>query len=307
MEEQPLWFIIINPVACNGLVQKRWPELERLLQEQGIAYSVHFTEQKGHGTRLAEDAILKGYRYIMAVGGDGTNHEVTNGILGQTFVPSSDIFYALLPMGTGNDWARTHGISMDVVLRLQQLKKCETVVQDAGLIHYTNNGATLQRYFVNIAGLAYDGYIGMQSEKQTRQNRLQYLIMVAQYLFKYKLSKARITYDGKVDEDYYYTINIGICRYSGGGMLLTPHAVTDDGLFALTFARSLPKLEVLLLTSRFYNGTIIRHPKVLTDQVCTVSVEPLDELPTLLEADGEFLGQAPATFEMIEKALKVVL
>lgn len=304
---QPFWYIIANPAAGNGAVGRRWPAIEQLLQEMGFSYTVKFTEHRGHAIRLVEDAVLKGHRHFLALGGDGTNHEMANGILSQTAVPSTDIHYALLPIGTGNDWARMYDIPHDPRRRLQRLLEHKTVLQDAGKVTYKHNGHTASRYFINIAGMAYDAYIARQLDKHRFVNRMQYLLMVGQYLFRYRLTPARLLFDDQTVEDYFYTINVGICKYSGGGMQLVPHAVPDDGLFALTFARNLPKWEVLWCTPRFYNGTLLSHPKVGGFQTAHLRVEHTGETPTLLEADGEFLGETPAAFFMMEKALRIVL
>jgi diacylglycerol kinase (ATP) len=305
--EQPFWYIIANPASGGGTVEKHWPDLERLLQEMGFSYSVQFTERRGHAARLAEDAVLKGHRHILAIGGDGTNHEVINGILGQRVVPSQEIFYALLPAGTGNDWARQYAIPVDSRQRLERLKACRSTFQDAGLVHFVNEGKPGSRYFVNVAGMAYDGFIGKKLLENPVRNRMEYLLRVAQYLFEYNLSKARIHFDDHVVEDFFYTVNIGLCRYSGGGMQFVPQAIPDDGLFALTFARRLAKWEVLLQTRRFYNGTLLEHPKVEGHQSKRIRVEHVGTKPTLLEADGEFLGETPVEFILLENALRIVL
>jgi len=305
--EQPFWYIIANPTSGGGTVRKRWPAIERLLQELGFSYSIHFTEHPGHATRLAEDAILKGHRYLLGIGGDGTNHEIANGILGQNFVASTEVTYALLPTGTGNDWARMYKLSLDTAQRLRDIMAGKTVLQDVGLVKYQAEGNPGQRYFVNVAGLAYDGYIGRQLVQHRVTNRLQYLALVLQYLCKYRLRKARIFYDHQQTEDYFYTINVGICRYSGGGMQFVPQAIPDDGLFALTFARRLKKWEVIAQTPRFYDGSLLRHPKVEGCQARAIRVEAVDDAPTLLEADGEFLGETPVEFVLVEKALRVVV
>ena len=301
------WFIIVNPASGGGAAERRWPQVEQVLQTLGIAYSVHFTERRGHAMRLVDDAVLKGHRYLLGVGGDGTNHEIVNGILQQTPVPSSEIYYALLPIGTGNDWARMYQIPGDPQRRLERLLAPQTVFQDAGWIHYHLNGQPQERFFVNVAGMAYDGYIGQQLENSPVTNRLQYLLSVSKYLFKYRLSEARITFDGQTAEDFFYTINIGLCKYSGGGMQFVPQAVPNDGLFALTFARSLPKWEVLLQTPRFYNGTLLQHPRIEGHQAKNIRVEHTNGTPTLLEADGEFLGETPVEFRILENALRIVL
>ena len=306
-DSQPFWHIIANPTSGNGKVARRWPEIERLLQDMGFSYSVHFTERRGHAIRLVEDAILKGRRHILGIGGDGTNHEIANGILGQQFVPPTDIFYALLPSGTGNDWARQYAIPADPRLRLERLLEMKTVFQDAGLVKYFRDGKPESRFFINVAGMAYDGFIGKKLSENHITNRLQYLLLVAKYLFDYQLRKARILFDNQEVEDFFYTINIGLCRYSGGGMQFVPQAVPDDGLFALTLARRHSKWEVLLQTRNFYNGTILNHPKIEGFQAKSIRVEQVGDTPTLLEADGEFLGETPVEFLLLEKALRVVM
>lgn len=301
------WYIIVNPAAGNGAAGRRWPAVEQCLQELGFSYTVKFTERRGHAIRLVEDAVLKGHRQIMGLGGDGTNNELVNGILQQTVVPSTEITYALLPVGTGNDWARGYNIPQEPRARLQRLLLGETALQDAGKVTYNADGQPGMRYFANVAGMAYDAFIARKLEQHRMVSHLQYLLMVAKYLFEYRLTPARLLFDGQTVEDSFYTINIGICRYSAGGMQLVPHAVPDDGLLAVTYARRLPKWEVLLQTPRFYNGTILDHPKIKGFQTRRLRVEQLGEVPTLLEADGEFLGETPAEFSILEKVLRVAL
>lgn len=299
------WCVIVNPAAGNGKVGRRWPDLEALLQELGFSYTVRFTQHRGHATRLVDDAVLYGCRHILGIGGDGTNHEIANGILSQPHCPSTDITYALLPVGTGNDWARTYAIPHQPRTRLQRLLRGETVLQDAGKVAYWSDGQPAERYFVNVAGMAYDAFIAQKLDRHRFVSRLQYLLMVGQYLFAYRPTPAHLQAEEGAAEDWFYTINVGICRYSGGGMQLVPHAVPDDGLLAVTYARNLPKWEVLLQTRRFYNGTLLQHPKVGGFQTKHLRVEHLGEVPTLLEADGEFLGTSPAEFWVLEKALRV--
>lgn len=307
--EKPFWHIIVNPAAGAGSAGRRWPEIERLLQELGFDYSVQFTQARGHASRLAEDAILRGARHLLGIGGDGTNHEIVNGIAGQQFVDSKEITYALLPVGTGNDWARQYAIPHDPRRRLLRLLEGETRWQDVGLAHFQTGGRPGARYFANVAGLAYDAFICQKMEERHRRpSRFEYLLMVAQCLFEYELLPARLEFDGRTVEDIFYTINLGLCRYSGGGMQLVPQAVPDDGLLALTFARRVAKWEVLAQTPRFYNGTILKHPRIEGFQVKNLRVtHPENAPPTLLEADGELLGETPAEFSILEKALRVAL
>ncbi len=306
------WTIIVNPQAGNGTVRQQWPAIERALQERGFSYSVLFTEHKGHAIDVVEKALRDGQRNFLAVGGDGTNNEVVNGIFQQKYVAPSTVRYALLPVGTGNDWAKQYGIPKDIGQRLDRLRHGSTVQQDIGQVDYLDmQGQPATRYFANVAGMAYDAYVAQCMERDGKPStHLAYLLAVGRYLFAYQLSKARITYDDQAPvDDRFYTINIGICKYSGGGMQLVPHALPDDGLLALTFARAMAKLEVLAQTYRFYNGTLLQHRRITGVQAKQVTVAPLDPAhPTiLLEADGELLGHAPATFTILPHALTIVL
>ncbi|MBK7336139.1 MAG: hypothetical protein IPJ00_08195 [Saprospirales bacterium] len=174
-----------------------------------------------------------------AVGGDGTNNETVNGILQQQAVAPSEVCYALLPVGTGNDWVRSLGIPKRLSHWLEMFLQGHTSLQDVGVADYHLDGAPRQRYFVNVAGMSFDAYVAkfMDENRRFINGRFSYLLALVRCLAKYKLPPTRVHAEGFRVEDFCYTINAGICRYSGGGMQLVPHAVPDDGLLALTVAK----------------------------------------------------------------------
>lgn len=301
---------ILNPAAANGEAGRMWPALEVRLREHFADLTVVSTEYPGHATELAEDALKAGYRHVMAIGGDGTNHEVANGILQQQVVPSNEVWYTLFPVGTGNDWIRTHGIPRQIDHWLKMMEKGHHIFQDAGLVTYRQAEVEKKRYFVNVAGMAYDAFVVRYGERHRLwvRNRFFYLLLILRCLFQYRLSQGIIEADSRMVNDRFYTINVGICRYSGGGMQLVPQANPQDGHLALTYAGPVSKLGVLFNTWRFYNGSIGEHRKIETTLAKEIRVDtPDDEPPILLEADGEFLGCSPASFRLINSALRVVV
>ena len=171
------------------------------------------------------------------------------------------------------------------------------------------NGKQQKRYFINVAGLAYDAYIAQEKEAHPGQifPKLYYLWMVARYLFKYHLRKASIQFNNITVTDRFYTINIGICRYSGGGMQLVPHANPTDGQLALTIAGPVQKVDILLYTPNIFAGTLHRHPKVAIYQTKKIAIRAEEDSPTLLEADGEFLGETPVDCSIVEKVLTILI
>lgn len=306
------WFVVVNPVSGNGTARRQWLEVAQLLTDHGFQFEMAYTTAKGDAIRLTSEAIaVRGFRKIIAFGGDGTGHEVINGIFSQHIVPTVEITYALIPCGTGNDWVREYGIPSDPKVWIPKIKTLKTIQQDIGYVEYMNlEGVRKERYFTNVAGMAYDGFVARASEAQKRLmgNKLFYLFLVFKCLFDYTFSRVRLQFDGSEQlEGEFYTINVGVCRFSGGGMQIVPHALPSDGLLALTLAGKISKLGVLAATPKFYNGKIGQHPKVITRQISHLKVETLSGAPTLLELDGEFLGQTPLEIKVLSRALRVVV
>lgn len=310
MNDTITWKIIVNPAGGNGKVRQKWTHLERLLHQLDFSFEVAFTTQSGHAIQLAKEAIESGFRYLMAVGGDGTNNEVINGIMQQKVVDSQEITYTLLPVGTGNDWVKTHQIPKEAETWLRQISTAKTILHDIGQVNYFVAGAPQKRYFINVAGMAYDAFVTRyaESRKHLASNPFFYYFMIMRCLFQYKLQRARVQIDdGDWIENEFYTINVGISRYSGGGMQFVPHAKPDDGILAVTLAGKLSKLGVLLATPYFYNGKLDEHPVIDIYEGKKIRVEALSDTPTLLEVDGEFLGETPVEFTILPKALRVIV
>ena len=303
------WYVIINPVGGNGSVQKRWPVIRSMLQDRGVLLEEVFTRHKMHAVELVETALVHGFRRMLAVGGDGTNNEVINGIMLQQVVPTNEILYALLPIGTGNDWIRTHGISRNPETWVNMLLEGYSDLQDIGQVHYQADGQTAIRYFANVAGMAYDAFVVAEMAKKQRWviGRFIYLLFIMVCLFRYTLKPARVLVNGQILEDRFYTINVGICRYSGGGMQFVPHANPTDGQLAFTTAGALSIPAVIRATPYFYNGRVAEYKKVHTGFAKQIRVEHVDsETPVQLEVDGEYLGTTPVEFNIIPLALRFV-
>lgn len=300
-------FFIVNPAAGGGRVGRLWSAWERFFEDAGLSFSSVFSEYPGQAGSLVEEALISGFRRIIAVGGDGTGHEVVNGIMKQEVLPTTEVDYCLLPLGTGNDWVKSYKISCRKEDWLKLLHSGKTLLQDVGRVTFHRDGEKEERYFVNVAGLAYDAFVVHELVKRGGQmTRLRYLGMVLECLWKYRLQEADVWVDGRHFSNKYYTINIGKARYSGGGMRLVPHALPDDGLFAVTLAGPLTKLGVLTNLHRLYNGKIGTHPKIDVLKGKKVRIEGNGE-PLLVEADGEFLGEGPVEMEVVAGALNVIV
>ena len=307
-KEKDKWFLICNPIARSGQMEKKWPELQQLLEKESIAYDWIFTRYNNHAVELSKKAIKKGYRKLAVVGGDGTINEVINGIFLQKSVDPSDILFGLIPMGTANDWARTHKIPNDRQKSVRLLKSGKTRTQDLGMAEFESRGIRKSRFFNNVAGMAYDAFVVRYMEQNVHKkiNKLLYILYVFRCLFLFTPPRARVHFDKKFVEYPVYTINVGICRYNGGGLQLVPHADPDGGKFALTIARKLSRLKVILNTYRFYTGTIGALKEVITTHAEEIHVEQAGKRPVMLELDGEYVGNAPVSFHILPHALRFI-
>lgn len=301
------WLVVINPNAGKGKGKKDWHKISGLLEKEGIQYEPVFTERRRHAIELTHTFIDKGFRKIIVVGGDGTMNEVVNGVFNQKNVPVSKIILGMITVGTGNDWGRMFGIPTDYAKAVSILKKCTTFMQDAGIVKYYHGEKNESRYFINIAGLGFDARVVEKTNRQKDKGRkgvFLYFWNILTNLLFYKFTVTEIIIDGQRITNETFTISLGIGKYTGGGMMQTPNAIPDDGLFDLTIIKKMRRVEIILSLKRLYNGTILDHPKVesYTGKKITIDSEPKIHL----EVDGESLGHSPIEFDIVPKSVQIV-
>jgi YegS/Rv2252/BmrU family lipid kinase len=251
------WLMIVNPNAGVKKGVRDWTLISRLLNEAGISHLCVLTEHRNHANQLVGEFIAEGYRKIAVVGGDGTLNEVVNGIFQQKHTNPSDISLGMIPVGTGNDWCRTFGIPFDYRDAVRILARGNTFQQDVGKISYFKGHEPFHRYFINIAGMGYDALVAKKtniSKEKGRGGPLTYLYFVFSSLFQYKFVEAVIEVDEKqVFKGEIFSMNVGICKYNGGGMMQVPAAIPDDGLFDVTLIRKAPKWMVIRHAGKLYD------------------------------------------------------
>lgn len=304
------WYVIVNPAAGGGRGKRVWPAIAEVLRRQEIPFEAVFTEHKKHASLLAQEGVAKGFRRFASVGGDGVGNEIIHGLFSQKEVPTTAFTFAVIPCGTGNDWLKTYKIPADFKHCIQLMSEGHTRWQDIGIADWHNDeGRPERRYFFNVAGMGYDAFVTKASNetKGFVSNKIFYFYLIVKCLWSYKCGKGRLTLgDGKVIEDYIYNLTAGVCRYNGGGVQFTPHAIPDDGLLAISLVPEVTPWHAIKQTPNFYNGKILSHPLVFSTQDRSLRVEPLEGAPIMLEVDGEYLGVAPFEIGILEKAIQVI-
>ena len=303
------WFAIVNPVAGNGKGLTDWPQISKMLRDNHIAFDFVFTEKKFHAIELAVEAVSGGYRRVIVVGGDGTIHEVVNGIMIQQEVPSTSVLLAVIAVGTGNDWIRMFGIPRKYSDAIRAIVDGHSFLQDIAQVSYYKCNVQHRRYMANVAGLGFDASVNKYYNRlkdEGRRGNWIYKWGMFKVILGFKTTRMKVAIDGQTVMDQpVFSSTIGIGKYNGGGMMQMPHAIADDGLLDVTLIRKMSKLRVLANFRSLYNGKIYNIPKISHRRGRRIEVESYPE--SAIEVDGEALGYSPFTFEVIDRAVQVVV
>ena len=297
------WLVLVNPVAggATGRITSRFLEGIRVSFPDA---EVVFSTYSGETVNIARKAVGEGFHRFCIAGGDGTLHEAINGIFSEGN-PENRPTVVVFPIGSGNDWARSHGFKRSVPELIARMHSKKSIGDDIGQIEYSGEEGKQYRYFCNVAGLAYDAAVARKlRNKKFRFPRWVYLYEALRGLFNYRGQNASIQVDDTRYEGPCFTINAGVQPYSGGGMQLVPHARGLNGKLAVTILEPRPGLVLLPQMLRLFNGSIHRLSYAHAFTGAEMDVTHVDEaIP--LEADGEFLGWTPARFTVIPDAVFV--
>lgn len=288
--------IIFNPTAGRGRASKSWPQIEEALEASlGGSMEVATTEGPGHATELAAKASGNGFNMVLACGGDGTIHEVINGLGGQNGSPP----LAIVPAGTGNDFARTLGIPLDSVKAASGLARPRLTHIDLGKVG--------DRYFANVGGVGFDAEVAAEVNKAGRLLRgaVPYVWAVLKKLFTYSATDLTVYLDDERLDRRALLVAVGVASYYGGGMKILPGADVQDGLLDVCIAGDVSKLATVVLLPKLFSGSHIHHPKIEMRRARTVRVEGPEHLH--VHTDGEVIGHLPITFSSVHRGLALAL
>ncbi len=276
--------IVMNPWSDRQRSAKRIDTIRSIGEKYG-GVEVVLTEGPGHGQELAKEAAAAGYDVVAAAGGDGTAHEVINGLLA---AQTGRAKFGIIPIGTGNDLAFALGIPLgepEEALRILFHGRLRSV--DLGLIEAEGGRSA---YFHNNVGIGTDAVVVMRTEAITRLHGFPlYLAAVFQTIaFHYRTLGLQLQFDDLTVSQDALLVALGIGPRHGGGFLLTPDAVSDDNLIDSCTAEPMGRFTMLALVARSLRGRHVDSKRVAMRKSKRISV--VSDVPMPIHADGEMFA-----------------
>jgi len=272
-------YLIANPVAGRGRALAAMARIHALLDAAGAEYRVGLTARRGHATELAARAAADGWDAVVAVGGDGTVHEVANGVL-----DAGRSALGVVPEGSGNDFAHAAGLPLG-------LREAVARLLDPAPPRPVDAGRVGDRWFVNGVGIGLDARVAIEANRARRLRGVgMYLWALARVLRSFTPPRARVEVDGRTWREGDLTlVTVGNGLRQGGGFRMNPEALLDDGLLDLCAAFGLSLPQILKLLPRTMRGSHLGLPGVQCTRGARVVVASEDGLP--VHADGEIVAE----------------
>jgi YegS/Rv2252/BmrU family lipid kinase len=297
--------VIVNPHAGDRRVGERIPELERSLRDRKLPYRLVTTGGAGDATEAARAALQDGARFLVAVGGDGTVHEVVQGMFGPDGPLVPDAVLGVVAAGSGCDLIRTFGMPEDTSRAGAHLVGNTTYPLDVVRMTLTGlDGETAVRYLVNVADVGLGAAVVRRADRLPRRlGQARYFIGFWLTLPRFKLQEVHVQADRRSYEGPAYDVVVANCQYYGGGMKISPKSYPGDGQIEV-LAFTGPKSDAFTMIPRIYRGDHVPHPHV-AELRARISATVESDPPLPIEADGELIGMSPVTFEVVAQPIQM--
>ena len=306
MSQRSAWLVVLNPQSGQRRAHKTWTRLATHLEACHVSFQVRETQAPGDATRLTRLGWKEGFRHFLAVGGDGTVNEVLNGLDAVAVSGAGTLpVLAVLPAGTGNDWARVLGLPKHpraLAATLEAALQGKTRHQDVGELTFPDGRVHL---FIEEAGAGFDAHV-LQRLSRKGPRALAYVLALLRSVGSYRAPKLTLQPDGASAPLVVPSAFLALGAngpWTGGGMRIAPHAEHDDGWLDFVTVRSLGWFELLRKLPKLFNGRLLDDEAV---RWCRASGAELTlDPPGGVQADGQIVGVTPMRFSLRRNALRV--
>ena len=292
--------IIVNGKYTRSCQEKLNVSFGRL-QRAKIPFKVIETQYAGHASKLARDGVRTGYRKFVSAGGDGTSYEIVNGLF--PLAKDTPVSLGFLPLGTGNSFIRDftdqkERYTIEAIIRGRKKKI------DIALLENNENST----YFINILSMGFVARVGRFRNRAF--SGLGSLGYKAAVLIK-AVGQKTFPLDFKCDQEVSHWnkesmfVSFSNSKFTGGNMMIAPHANLEDGKIDITAAYPMKTEELLSAFPEIYKGTHISHQKIKCAQSSFITFQNAQKQPMMI--DGEIIEASPKSVRVFPKALEVLL
>jgi diacylglycerol kinase (ATP) len=260
------------------------------------------SERPGHLIELAERAARGGAELVVAVGGDGTLNEVVNGLVRAAATAE----LATIPLGTGMDFVRTHGIPSRFDGAVRTALEGVPRAIDVGRVSFrTWAGEDAERYLCNVGSVGMSAAVAQRANGMSKAlgGKATFFYALVRVFLAWQNTVIDVELDGRKRSARMHDVIVANGQYHGGAMWLAPEAKPDDGLFDVLLIGDVTKADFATTAPKLYKGKHLSHPKVDLERARVVTVDAVETLP--IELDGEQVGTTPARFEIVPGAVRV--
>ncbi len=303
---------ILNPTAGNGQAGREKRNIERALAEHFDHWEVWETKGPKHATQLAKMAGDKGFDVVAAVGGDGSCHEVVNGLMALEIDKRPTL--AVIPFGTGGDFRRSLEVPKNIRQAVGIAKNGLRKQIDVGQAKVSTSTGSTSHYFINVAGFGANGEVVDKSNRWSKRlgGRITFLNATLHTTFTYRAPTVQMKWTDTNGGEQHWTGELLSCfianaSHCGGGMQVAPKTALGDGQLHL---RVLPKLSVpsqLMHLPKLYNDEIHKVEGSVVGHVVHVEAAARKGSKVQIDLDGELSGFLPASFSIVSQALNVMM
>ena len=314
----PSTLVIYNPVAGNGRVKKQWPHVEKALRKADVQFDAVATQSPFEAIKLAQNAS-KEYARVIGVGGDGTIHEIVNGLL-RASCEDQTLPLGIIPLGNGDDFAKMippetpiGGQPFNWRIAVQKIAENKTQLFDVGRImgdHGRPERGNGLHYYMNSldVGFGAHGAINLLSIPKYLKGFTAYFAAVIKTMVNYPELHIKIQLDdGPTFKQSTTLTAVMNGRCFGNGFWVCPDARADDGYFDLMVAQSVSRFTILRLIPKLMRGTHVNEQVLRMYRAKHVIIE--SNQPLIIEADGEipYMGTHHIELEILHKKLQVIV
>jgi YegS/Rv2252/BmrU family lipid kinase len=307
--------LIVNPKAGGGRTGSLFAKMQDPIERSLGGFDVTFTERGRHAVQIAKDAALAGRETVVAVGGDGSIHEVVAGLMAARDEGAKGTRLGVIGQGTGGDFRKTLGIEHRLDQYCAAIAGGKTRAVDVGRFSYLDhNEEPSSSFFINILSIGMGGLVDQYVADASRAlgGTVAYFAASLKGLIHSEIGVLNCTiHEGaKSRQEEIHSRMLAICngRYFGSGMFVAPMAKLDDGMFEVVNLGAASRLNFAMGSSKIYTGAHMKSPETTHFRCDKITIELANKGirdKFILDVDGEPLGKLPLEVELMKGALEV--